>query len=122
MSWKITRHHGLSLMALLAALAAPFVLHAAGFHLPFGDVRRVQQQPALAPQGSGWESAGVFNPAVVRRGKEFVMLYRAQDRNGTSRLGYATSSDGMHFTRRSEPALVPKPITSATAASKIHAW
>ena len=25
------------------------------------------------------------------------MLYRAQDRNGTSSLGYATSKDGIHF-------------------------
>ena len=31
------------------------------------------------------------------------MLYRAQDKGGTSRLGYAESADGIHFTRRSEP-------------------
>jgi hypothetical protein len=30
---------------------------------------------------------------------KFVMLYRAQDANGTSGLGYAESSDGVHFTR-----------------------
>jgi len=35
------------------------------------------------------------------------MLYRAQDRQGTSRLGYAESSDGIHFTRRAEPVLSP---------------
>jgi|SRR5690348_4617480 hypothetical protein len=33
--------------------------------------------------------------------EKFVMLYRAQDVNGTSRLGYAESSDGVHFTRSS---------------------
>jgi predicted GH43/DUF377 family glycosyl hydrolase len=33
------------------------------------------------------------------------MLYRAQDRKGTSSLGYATSRDGIHFERRSEPVL-----------------
>ena len=32
---------------------------------------------------------------------------RAQDRTGTSRLGYATSTDGVRFTRRSEPVLSP---------------
>ena len=36
------------------------------------------------------------------------MLYRAQDRQGTSRLGYAESSDGIHFTRRSTPVLFPQ--------------
>jgi predicted GH43/DUF377 family glycosyl hydrolase len=36
------------------------------------------------------------------------MLYRAQDRAGTSRLGYAESQDGIHFTRRSEPVLSPE--------------
>ena len=36
------------------------------------------------------------------------MLYRAQDEKGTSRIGYATSTDGIRFTRRSEPVLVPE--------------
>jgi predicted GH43/DUF377 family glycosyl hydrolase len=34
--------------------------------------------------------------------------HRAQDKAGTSRLGYANSTDGVHFTRRSEPVLVPE--------------
>lgn len=38
---------------------------------------------------------------------KIVMLYRAQDRQGTSRLGYADSTDGLHFTRHDEPVLVP---------------
>jgi predicted GH43/DUF377 family glycosyl hydrolase len=37
-----------------------------------------------------------------------VMLYRAQDANGTSRLGYASSTDGITFTRRPEPVLSPE--------------
>jgi predicted GH43/DUF377 family glycosyl hydrolase len=45
---------------------------------------------------------------MVELSKEFVMLYRAQDRSGTSRLGYATSHDGIHFTRRREPVMVPE--------------
>jgi len=36
------------------------------------------------------------------------MLYRAQDTAGTSRLGYAESKDGIHFTRRPEPVLSPE--------------
>jgi len=36
------------------------------------------------------------------------MLYRAQDAAGTSRLGLAESTDGIHFTRRPEPVLAPE--------------
>jgi len=75
---------------------------------PFRKWERLLQRPVLAPRGNGFESAGVFNPAVVKEGSQFVMLYRAQDKNGTSRLGYATSKDGVHFSPRPEPVLVPE--------------
>jgi predicted GH43/DUF377 family glycosyl hydrolase len=75
---------------------------------PFGNVRRLSNRPILSPRGSGFESAGTFNPAVVKTGGEFVMLYRAQDQRGTSTLGYATSHDGIHFARRSRPVLRPE--------------
>jgi predicted GH43/DUF377 family glycosyl hydrolase len=95
--------------ALLCGMAAA-MLADREFKLPWGEWKRAtsNQQPVLSPQGSGWESAGVFNPAVVKAGNEYVMLYRAQDKNGTSRLGYASSSDGIQFTRRAEPVLQPE--------------
>jgi predicted GH43/DUF377 family glycosyl hydrolase len=74
----------------------------------FGAWYRRSGQPIISPQGDGWESAGTFNPAVVMHDGKFLMLYRAQDRNGTSRLGYAESTDGIHFNRRSEPVLSPE--------------
>src|SRR6185436_9997326 len=64
-------------------------------------------RPILSPQGDGFESAGVFNPAVVRDGDRVVMLYRAQDKHGISRLGYATSTDGVTFTREVAAVLSP---------------
>ena len=76
--------------------------------LPFGAWQRLSPDPILGPRGDGFESAGVFNPAVIVKDGQIVMLYRAQDRNGTSRLGYASSSDGVHFTRRPEPVLEPE--------------
>jgi predicted GH43/DUF377 family glycosyl hydrolase len=75
---------------------------------PFGPWRHASDGPVLLPQGNGWESAGTFNPAVVEYNGKFVMLYRAQDAAGTSRLGYAESTDGIHFTRRAEPVLSPE--------------
>ena len=52
--------------------------------------------------------SGTFNPAVIRTHGKIVMLYRAQDANGTSRLGYASSTDGLHFTRRDAPVFSPE--------------
>src|SRR6185312_4471907 len=75
---------------------------------PFTPWHRVTPSPIISPRGNGWESAGTFNPAVVRRGAEFVMLFRAQNHAGTSALGYATSRDGIHFVRRSHPVLWPQ--------------
>ena len=75
---------------------------------PFTPWHRVSPSPIVSPRGDGWESAGTFNPAVVRRGAEFVMLFRAQNHTGTSVLGYATSRDGIHFVRRSRPVLWPQ--------------
>jgi predicted GH43/DUF377 family glycosyl hydrolase len=89
--------------------AASLVLAAPAAKLPFGAWRRVSETPIVSPQGAGWESAGTFNPAVVKTAQDkFVMLYRAQDEKGTSRLGYAESEDGIHFTRRTEPVLSPE--------------
>ncbi|HWY21169.1 MAG TPA: glycoside hydrolase family 130 protein [Candidatus Acidoferrum sp.] len=79
-----------------------------GAKLPFGAWRRLSENPTISPRGSGWESAGTFNPAVIVRDGKTVMLYRAQDKSGTSRLGYAESTDGIHFERRSEPLLSPE--------------
>src|SRR4030095_9040361 len=92
------------------ALAAGFLLvtaAAARQNQLFRDWRRVGAQPIPSPAGRTRGSASTFNPAVVKRADQFVMLYRAQDAGGTSRLGYAESADGIHFTRRGEPVLAP---------------
>jgi len=89
---------GLMVMsACVATLAASSVLW-----------KRLSNSPVISPQGTSWESAGTFNPATMRRDGKIVMLYRAQDAAGTSRLGYAESEDGIHFTRRAEPVLSPE--------------
>jgi predicted GH43/DUF377 family glycosyl hydrolase len=87
------------LIALAAVAAAPFTP-------PFGKWTRLSPDPIVSPQGEGFESAGTFNPSVVKKDGKFVMLYRAQDHNGTSSLGYATSDDGIRFERRAEPVMV----------------
>lgn len=88
------------------ALCPLLVIALGGFGL--GAWHRLSPQPILAPQGNSWESAGTFNPSVIFRNGKFVMLYRAQDGNGTSRLGYAESPDGIRFQRRAQPVLFPE--------------
>ena len=92
----------LLLLAVSLAFAAPAT------DLPFGTWSRASNEPILSPRGTTWESAGTFNPAVVFHNGKFVMLYRAQDASGTSRLGYAESGDGIHFRRGVRPVLSPE--------------
>ena len=54
-----------------------------------------------------WEQKDVFNPAIIVKDGKLFMLYRAQDKKGTSRIGLAESVDGIHFARHSEPVLFP---------------
>ena len=60
-----------------------------------------------------WESNDTFNPAAALYNGEIVVLYRAEDKSGvgighrTSRLGYATSTDGTHFQREKTPVFYP---------------
>jgi predicted GH43/DUF377 family glycosyl hydrolase len=95
------------LVASIVCLAAACLL-AAAVLIPFGSWHRLSKTPIISPSGSAWESAGTFNPAVVNHAGKIVMLYRAQDTQGTSRLGYAESTDGVHFTRRPEPVFAPE--------------
>ena len=108
MSLRIDRADRILLSSLFSTLAFCCLLVAADWKLPFGPWKRLSETPVLSPQGNGWESAGTFNPAVVVHDGKIVMLYRAQDAKGTSRLGYAESTDGIHFTRRPEPVLSPE--------------
>ncbi|MDR2058435.1 MAG: glycoside hydrolase family 130 protein [Dysgonamonadaceae bacterium] len=67
----------------------------------------------LSNDSLAWEAGDTFNPAAAVLNDEIIILYRAEDRSGqgigqrTSRLGYASSKDGLHFTRLSTPVLFP---------------
>jgi len=99
------RRNALQILAFVGLLT--IVAAQESRRLPFGAWRRLSDIPVIGPRGNGWESAGTFNPGVIERDGKIVMLYRAQDKRGTSRLGYAESSDGIHFTRRDQPVLSP---------------
>ena len=58
-----------------------------------------------------WEQKDVFNPAAVVRNDTLFLLYRAEDTigksAGTSRIGLAWSTDGMHFNKNPYPVFFP---------------
>lgn len=62
----------------------------------------------LAGKKIKWESKNVLNPCAIIKDGKVHLLYRAQDSLGTSRIGLATSSDGVYFTKRSTPVLYPE--------------
>lgn len=68
-----------------------------------------------------WDEKDVFNPAVVVRDGKVILLYRAQDKvgkpAGTSRIGLASSTDGVHFTKEPSPVFYP-----ANDACKQYEW
>lgn len=107
---KQKRFTALLCAAATVALVSLLSFAAIQFRLPFGAWKRLNNgEPILSAQGDNFESAGVFNPAVVKKDGKFVMLYRAQDMAGVSRLGFATGTDGIHFKRSSnEPVFAPE--------------
>lgn len=71
----------------------------------------------------GWESSDVFNPAATVKDGKICILYRAEDNSAigigsrTSRIGLATTSDGIHLKRYKKPVLFPDKDDQ-----QIHEW
>jgi len=91
-----------------ARAAAPAVPTGTGLPVgyPLGPFTRDPANPILRPGTQPWESRFVFNPAALIKDGIVHLLYRAQGPDGRSSIGLATSADGVHFTRRSDPVMV----------------
>jgi len=99
--------------------------------LPFSKVDEVN--PIMSPDSTSqffcpvrkeqvrWEEKDVFNPAAVVKNDTVFLLYRAEDKigkfAGTSRIGLAWSTDGLHFKRLPAPILYPD-----NDSSKKYEW
>jgi predicted GH43/DUF377 family glycosyl hydrolase len=71
-------------------------------------LRRHSENPILLPiSDSPWESENVFNPSVIHDRGLFHMHYRGQGEDWISRIGYAVSTDGVHFNRMREAVFSP---------------
>jgi predicted GH43/DUF377 family glycosyl hydrolase len=75
--------------------------YASPVHAKHGTrLHRFAQNPILSPTSYEWESQAVFNPAAFTDRGRVHLLYRAMGPDGVSRLGYASSADGIHFDER----------------------
>jgi predicted GH43/DUF377 family glycosyl hydrolase len=90
-----------------------------------GFVRPENVNPIISPDSNAffldpmsgkenhWESDNTFNPAATMKDGKVIVLYRAEDNSGngigfhTSRIGFAESTDGLHFRRKTKPVLYP---------------
>ncbi len=71
-------------------------------------VNRFSENPILSPDPTHWwESEAVFNPAAFVIDGTVHLLYRAMGQDGISRIGYASSKDGIHFERLPYPVYSP---------------
>lgn len=67
----------------------------------------------MSGKSIAWESNDTFNPAATVKDKQIHVLYRAEDKSGTgiggrtSRIGLATSTDGLIMKRDVVPVLFP---------------
>jgi predicted GH43/DUF377 family glycosyl hydrolase len=60
---------------------------------------RYAQNPVFTASGSSWDRSYLSSSCVIRDGSEFKMYYTASDNSGYYRIGLATSSDGLSWTR-----------------------
>jgi predicted GH43/DUF377 family glycosyl hydrolase len=91
-----------------------------------GPFTRVLDSPIITPDNSSlfycpltpgyvaWESLHTFNPAAIVKNNTVFLFYRSEDNTGplgigmhVSRIGLATSLDGVNFKRDSTPVFYP---------------
>ncbi|MDB5264527.1 MAG: hypothetical protein JWN64_98 [Parcubacteria group bacterium] len=68
-----------------------------GFRVALEVLRlnRAKGNPILSPTSHEWEAAGVMNPGAVIVNGLTHLFYRAIGKDGVSRIGHATSKDGV---------------------------
>jgi predicted GH43/DUF377 family glycosyl hydrolase len=85
------------------------------------QLHRSGRNPILTPTALEWESEAVFNPAAFTDNGRVHLLYRAMGPDGVSRLGYASSEDGIHFDERLDyPVFTPRKGFGAPTEEAIH--
>lgn len=114
------------LLALLFSFFVGGVLVGALFSRSFRDglaglagLSRSVKNPILTPGTTPWTAEAVLNPAAAVLGGRTHLLYRAIGMDGVSRLGYASSKDGVVFDERLPyPVYVAQDSRTTPASSR----
>jgi len=64
------------------------------------SLARIIHNPVLRPSRHLWQAAAVFNPAALILNGRTHLVYRSVGTDGVSRMGYASSPDGLFFDER----------------------
>ena len=82
-------------------------------------LRKSSCNPILKPGMHPWTAEAVMNPAATVLGDRVHLIYRAIGMDGVSRLGYASSTDGIVFDRQLPyPAFVAQSLRTAKASAR----
>jgi hypothetical protein len=94
----------------VSAFSVSLLLTAQTISLPLGTWSSPSNDPILSPQGTTWESAGTFNPAVTYHKGKFIVFYAPRIRlarraSATPRacLGKSRSGSERRICRRHGP-------------------
>lgn len=110
---KILKQFEVIFLLIILNIAINSVVQAQG-NSPIGPFEKYKTEPILLPQGTGFEAKAVFNATAIVANDTIFLFYRAEDWQGirkwkgTSTIGMAYSVDGINFTRRSMPVIVPE--------------
>jgi|CXWL01.1.fsa_nt_gi predicted GH43/DUF377 family glycosyl hydrolase len=91
---------GIFVVALVRLLQSPQFRKKVRALAELFRLTRAEINPVISRSSYDWEAAGVLNPAAVEVGGLVHLFYRAIGNDGVSRVGYASSSDGVHFDDR----------------------
>ena len=97
-----------------SCLLSVTILACALFVLPCASAADASQwvkhpsNPVLSPTPGAWDAWGVLIPRVLHDGTTFKMWYVGfRTENGGGKIGYATSPDGIIWTKHPDPVLEP---------------
>ncbi len=66
--------------------------------LPERSFTRYDGNPIIIPNEKlDWQKKGTFNPAAIYEDGKVHIVFRTQGEDGVSRMGYASSKDGLHI-------------------------
>lgn len=92
----------------MGIFAKIFMAAALSMTIPLAPVKRISDKPILSPRKDCFDELAAYNPTAIKIKGEHVLLYRGQNKAGTSFVGIARSKDGIRFEADREPLLKPE--------------